>query len=156
MVSADEPDIRRYLAELQAAVGRGEIDTEDFDALAEEALQRAERGEPLRPPTMDAPPPGSLRRRSVRPTRNPRARRILTGFFIFWAAAFLLNVTVLAVLFVIAVGTGKLFENGKVHQLDVKKGDRVLFGKYAGTEIKVEGVEHLILREEEILGVVEK
>lgn len=102
MVSADEPDIRRYLAELQAAVGRGEIDTEDFDALAEEALQRAERGEPLRPPTMDAPPPRSLRRRSVRPTRNPRARRILTGFFIFWAAAFLLNVTVLAVLSVSA------------------------------------------------------
>lgn len=102
MVSADEPDIRRYLAELQAAVGRGEIDTEDFDALAEEALQRAERGEPLRPPTMDASPPGSLRRRSVRPTRNPRARRILTGFFIFWAAAFLLNVTVLAVLSVSA------------------------------------------------------
>lgn len=102
MVCADEPDIRRYLAELQAAVGRGEIDTEDFDALAEEALQRAERGEPLRPPTMDAPPPGSLRRRSVRPTRNPRARRILTGFFIFWAAAFLLNVTVLAVLSVSA------------------------------------------------------
>lgn len=102
MVSADEPDIRRYLAELQAAVGRGEIDTEDFDALAEAALTRAERGEPVRPPTMDAPPPGSLRRRSVRPTRNPRARRILTGFFIFWAAAFLLNVTVLAVLSVSA------------------------------------------------------
>ena len=57
---------------------------------------------------------------------------------------------------VIAVGTGKVFENGKVRQLDVKKGDRVLFGKYSGTEIKVEGVEHLILREEEILGIVEK
>jgi chaperonin GroES len=57
---------------------------------------------------------------------------------------------------VLAVGSGKRLEDGTVVALDVKKGDRVLFGKYAGTEIKVEGVEHLILREDEILGVIEK
>jgi chaperonin GroES len=57
---------------------------------------------------------------------------------------------------IIAVGSGKVLDNGKVHQLQVKAGDRILFGKYAGNEIKIEGVEHLILREEEILGVVEK
>lgn len=56
---------------------------------------------------------------------------------------------------VVAVGTGKR-DDGKVIPLDVKQGDRVLFGKYSGTEIKVEGVEHVILREEEILGVVEE
>jgi chaperonin GroES len=56
---------------------------------------------------------------------------------------------------VIAVGSGKR-DDGKVIPLDVKQGDRVLFGKYSGTEIKVEGVEHVILREEEILGVVEE
>ncbi len=57
---------------------------------------------------------------------------------------------------IIAVGSGKVLDNGKVHSLQVKEGDRILFGKYAGNEIKIEGVEHLILREEEILGVVEK
>ena len=57
---------------------------------------------------------------------------------------------------VIAVGNGKVLEDGKVRALDVKKGDRVLFGKYSGTEIKLDGVEHLILREEEILGVIER
>ena len=57
---------------------------------------------------------------------------------------------------VIAVGSGKFTEDGKQRPLDVKKGDRVLFGKYSGTEIKVDGVEHLILREEEILGIIEK
>ncbi len=57
---------------------------------------------------------------------------------------------------VIAVGTGKVLEGGKVRALEVKTGDRVLFGKYSGTEIKLEGVEHLILREEEILGVISK
>jgi chaperonin GroES len=57
---------------------------------------------------------------------------------------------------VIAVGNGKRLEDGKLVPLDVKKGDRILFGKYAGTEIKVDGVEHLILREEEVLGVIEK
>jgi chaperonin GroES len=56
---------------------------------------------------------------------------------------------------VIAVGNGKRLEDGSVAKLDVKKGDRVLFGKYAGTEIKLDGVEHLILREEEVLGVLE-
>jgi chaperonin GroES len=57
---------------------------------------------------------------------------------------------------VIAVGNGKVLDSGKVAPLAVKAGDRVLFGKYSGTEIKVDGVEHLILREEEILGIVEK
>jgi chaperonin GroES len=57
---------------------------------------------------------------------------------------------------VIAVGSGKAIEGGKVRPVDVKPGDRVLFGKYAGTEVKVDGVEHLILREDEILGVVTK
>jgi chaperonin GroES len=57
---------------------------------------------------------------------------------------------------VIAVGNGKVLEDGKVRALDIKKGDRVLFGKYAGTEVKIENVEHLILREEDILGVIEK
>jgi len=57
---------------------------------------------------------------------------------------------------VVAVGNGKVLEDGKVRPLDIKKGDRILFGKYSGTEIKVEGVEHLILREEEILGVIER
>lgn len=57
---------------------------------------------------------------------------------------------------IVAVGNGKLMENGDVRALDVKKGDLILFGKYSGTEIKIEGKEHLILREDEILCVVEK
>ena len=57
---------------------------------------------------------------------------------------------------VIAVGSGKRLEDGTLVALDVKKGDRILFGKYAGTEIKVDGIDHLILREEEVLGVIEK
>ncbi len=57
---------------------------------------------------------------------------------------------------VIAVGNGKFNDDGKLRPLDVKKGDRVLFGKYSGTEISVDGVEHLILREDEILAIVEK
>jgi chaperonin GroES len=57
---------------------------------------------------------------------------------------------------VIAVGNGKVLEDGKVRPLDIKKGDRILFGKYAGTEVKIENVEHLILREDDILGVIEK
>ena len=56
---------------------------------------------------------------------------------------------------VIAIGNGKRLEDGSVTPLDVKAGDRILFGKYAGTEIKVDGIEHLILREDEVLGVVE-
>lgn len=57
---------------------------------------------------------------------------------------------------VVAVGNGKMLENGEVRALDVKKGDRILFGKYSGTEIKIEGEEHLILREDEVLGIIEK
>jgi chaperonin GroES len=57
---------------------------------------------------------------------------------------------------VIAVGNGKVADDGKQRPLDVKKGDRVLFGKYSGTEIKIDGVEHLILREDEVLGIIEK
>jgi chaperonin GroES len=57
---------------------------------------------------------------------------------------------------VVAVGNGKVTDDGSVRALDVKKGDRVLFGKYAGTEVKLDGVEHLILREDDILGVIEK
>ncbi|HTE50836.1 MAG TPA: co-chaperone GroES [Kofleriaceae bacterium] len=57
---------------------------------------------------------------------------------------------------VISIGNGKRLEDGTLVPLDVKKGDRILFGKYSGTEIKVDGVEHLILREEEVLGVIEK
>ncbi len=56
---------------------------------------------------------------------------------------------------VIAVGNGKVLEDGKVRPLDVKAGERILFSKYAGTEIKIEGEEHLIMREEDILGVIE-
>ena len=57
---------------------------------------------------------------------------------------------------IIAAGKGKVMEDGKVRPLDVKEGDRVLFGKYAGSEVKIDGEEHLILREEDVLGVIEK
>ncbi len=57
---------------------------------------------------------------------------------------------------VVAVGKGKVNEDGKITPLDVKVNDRVLFGKYSGTEINIEGEEHLIMREEDILGVIEK
>jgi chaperonin GroES len=57
---------------------------------------------------------------------------------------------------VVAVGNGKVDEKGKLRPLAVKKGDRILFGKYSGNEIKVDGVDHLILREDDILGVLEK
>jgi chaperonin GroES len=56
---------------------------------------------------------------------------------------------------VIAAGNGKVLEDGKVRPLDVKAGDRILFSKYAGTEIKIDGEEHLIMREDDILGVIE-
>ena len=56
---------------------------------------------------------------------------------------------------VVAVGNGKMSEDGKVVPLDVKAGDRILFGKYSGTEIKIDSKEYLILKEEEVLGVVE-
>ena len=57
---------------------------------------------------------------------------------------------------VIAVGKGRIEKDGKVTPLDVKAGDKVLFGKYAGQEIKIDGNEYLIIREEEVLGVIEK
>ena len=57
---------------------------------------------------------------------------------------------------VIAVGNGKKTEEGKVIALDVKAGDRILFGKYSGTEIKLDGEELLIMREDEILGIIER
>jgi chaperonin GroES len=56
---------------------------------------------------------------------------------------------------VIAVGKGKMSDEGKVIPLDVKAGDRILFGKYSGSEVKIDGEEHLIMREEDILGILE-
>lgn len=57
---------------------------------------------------------------------------------------------------IVAVGKGKANDDGKVTPLDVKVNDRVLFGKYSGTEINIDGEEHLIMREEDILGIIEK
>ena len=57
---------------------------------------------------------------------------------------------------IVAVGNGKVLENGTKIKLDVKKGDKILFGKYAGTEIKIDGNEYLMMREDDILGVIEK
>ena len=57
---------------------------------------------------------------------------------------------------VIAVGKGKVNEDGKLILLDVKVNDRILFGKYSGSEINIDGDEHLIMREEDILGIIEK
>ena len=56
---------------------------------------------------------------------------------------------------VLAVGNGKILEDGTVRKLEVKKGDRVLFGKYSGTEVKVSGEEVLVMREDDIMGVIE-
>ncbi|HJL42499.1 MAG TPA: co-chaperone GroES [Myxococcales bacterium LLY-WYZ-16_1] len=56
---------------------------------------------------------------------------------------------------VIAVGNGKMLEDGSSRPLEVKVGEKVLFGKYSGTEIKIEGDEHIILREDEVLGILE-
>ena len=56
---------------------------------------------------------------------------------------------------VIAVGTGRLLEDGKVRPLDVKAGDKILFGKWSGTEVKVDGKDLLIMKESDILGVIE-
>jgi chaperonin GroES len=56
---------------------------------------------------------------------------------------------------VVAVGKGKLLENGTVQPLEVKKGDKILFGKYAGTDVKIEGAEHLIMREDDIIAIIE-
>ncbi len=56
---------------------------------------------------------------------------------------------------IIAVGKGKIGEDGKIQPLDVKKGDKVLFSKYAGSEVNIDGDEHLIIREDDVLGVIE-
>ena len=56
---------------------------------------------------------------------------------------------------VIAVGRGKVLEDGSVRELEIKKGDRILFGKYAGTEVKIDGEEMVILREDDVLAIVE-
>jgi len=56
---------------------------------------------------------------------------------------------------IIAVGKGKILDSGETRPLDVKEGDRVLFGKYSGTEVKIEGEDLLVMREEDIMGVVE-
>ncbi len=56
---------------------------------------------------------------------------------------------------VIACGNGKVGDDGKVHPMDVKAGDKILFSKYAGTEVNVDGEEHLIIREDDVLGVLE-
>jgi chaperonin GroES len=56
---------------------------------------------------------------------------------------------------VVAVGKGKRLEDGKIIPLDVKPGDRILFGKYSGSDIKIDGVEYLIMREDEVLGILE-
>jgi chaperonin GroES len=56
---------------------------------------------------------------------------------------------------IVAAGNGKILENGNKVPLEVKKGDRVLFGKYAGTEIKIDGEEHLIMREDDIIAIIE-
>ena len=56
---------------------------------------------------------------------------------------------------VISVGKGRVTEDGKVLPLDVKAGDRILFGKYSGTEVTLSGTEHVVLREEDVLGVIE-
>ncbi len=56
---------------------------------------------------------------------------------------------------VVAVGKGKILENGNLAPLEIKAGDKILFGKYSGSEVKLKGVEHLIMREDDILGVIE-
>ena len=56
---------------------------------------------------------------------------------------------------VVAVGAGKRLDDGKVAPMEIKVGNRILFGKYSGSEIKIDGIEHLILREDEVLGILE-
>jgi chaperonin GroES len=56
---------------------------------------------------------------------------------------------------VVAVGKGKVLEDGKLQPLEIKKGDRILFNKYSGTEVQIEGEEHLIIREDDVLGICE-
>jgi chaperonin GroES len=57
---------------------------------------------------------------------------------------------------VVAVGNGKILEDGSVRKLDIKVGDRILFGKYSGTEVKIDGEDRLIIREDDVLGIIEK
>ena len=57
---------------------------------------------------------------------------------------------------IVAVGKGKTAKDGKLIKLEVKAGDKILFNKYGGTEVKIDGVEHLIMREDDILGIIEK
>ncbi|MDM7915834.1 MAG: co-chaperone GroES [Candidatus Eisenbacteria bacterium] len=57
---------------------------------------------------------------------------------------------------VIAIGPGRTLDDGKVQKLEVKEGDRVLMSKYAGTEVKIDGEEYLILREDDVLGIIQK
>jgi chaperonin GroES len=57
---------------------------------------------------------------------------------------------------VVAVGSGKIGEDGKRQPMEVKKGDKILFGKYSGSEVKIEDQEYLIIREDDILGIIEK
>ena len=56
---------------------------------------------------------------------------------------------------VVAVGKGKMLDDGKMVPLEIKEGDRILFGKYAGTDVKLDGEEHLIMREDDVLGIIE-
>jgi chaperonin GroES len=56
---------------------------------------------------------------------------------------------------VVAVGKGKLLDDGKLREVEVKVNDRVLFSKYSGTEVKLDGIEHLVMREDDLLGVIE-
>lgn len=56
---------------------------------------------------------------------------------------------------VVAVGNGKIGDDGKIQKLELKKGDRILFSKYSGNEIKIDGIEHLIMREDDVLGILE-
>ena len=56
---------------------------------------------------------------------------------------------------VVAVGKGKMLDDGKMVPLEIKAGDRILFGKYSGTDVKIEGEEHLIMREDDVLGIIE-
>ena len=56
---------------------------------------------------------------------------------------------------VVAVGNGKVLDSGETRKLDVKKGDRVLFGKYSGTEVKIEGEEYVVMREDDIMAIIE-
>ncbi|MBW2145867.1 MAG: co-chaperone GroES [Deltaproteobacteria bacterium] len=57
---------------------------------------------------------------------------------------------------IISIGAGKVDEEGKVRPMDVKQGDRILFGKYSGTEIKLDGEDYLIMREDDVLGILER